>query len=103
MIRFIKSLQFIYKPFYWLKFSPYSEFLDKEINKLLDEEILFTNISEYRADLGHLKGLWIDGNCSFCEMNDYMPSRLTIQRAKKVFKKSIIEQSLQAAKKVKGL
>ena len=42
MLRFIKSLQFIYKPFCWLKFSPYSEPLDKEINKLLDEGILFT-------------------------------------------------------------
>lgn len=103
MNNFIKSLQFIYKPFYWLKCSPYSEPLDREINKLLDEGILFTNICDHTADLGHVKELWIrGGNYSFCEMNNYMPSRLTIQRAKKVLKKSLIEQSLQEAKKVKG-
>lgn len=102
MLRFIKSLQFIYKPSYWLKFSPYSEFLDKEINKLLDNGFLFTNIDECYATLGHLK-LWIWNRESFCTMDNHMPSRLTMQRAKKVFKKSLILQSLQAAKKVKEL
>ncbi len=101
MLRFIKSLQFIYKPSYWLKFSPYSKFLDKEINKLLDDGVLFTNIDEHYATLGHLK-LWIWDLESFCSMDNYMPSRLTIQRARRVFKKSLIEQSVQAAKKVKG-
>ena len=100
MLKFIKSLQFIYKPRYWLKFHAYSEPLDKEINKLLDDGVMFTNISEYTADLGHLKNLWISGAECFCRMNNYMPSRLTIQRAKKVFKKSLIEQSFQKAKRV---
>ena len=99
MIRFIKSLQFIYKPFYWIKFNSYSEPLDTEINRLLDDGVYFTNISQYTANLGHLQDLWIDGNASFCKMNNYQPSRLTVQRAKKVLKKSIIEQSFQKAKK----
>jgi len=103
MIKFIKSLQFIVRPSYWLKYASYSEPLDTQINKLLDEGILFTNIGEHTADLGHLKGLWIHGgNYSFCDMNNYMPSRLTIQRAKRVLQKSLIEQSFQKAKRVKG-
>jgi single-strand DNA-binding protein len=50
---------------------PYSKKLDKEINKLLDEGVKFTNIREYEGfvNLGHLKNIWIYnypyalGNC----------------------------------------
>jgi len=99
MLRFVKSLQFIFKPVYWLKLHSYSQPLDKEINKLLDDGVLFTNISKDEADLGHLHQLCIFGTDCFCEINNYMPSRLTVKRAKKVLKKSIIEQSLQEAKR----
>jgi len=100
MFRFIKSLQFILQPSDWVRGDEYSEPLDKEINRLLDDGVLFTNISDYLATLGHLKHLSIK-DYDFCKMHNYVPSRLTAKRAKDVLKKSLIEESLQAAKKVK--
>jgi len=100
MLRFIKSLQFIYKPKYWLRQYPYSPKLDKEINRLLDEGIKFTNIREYEGfvNLGHIEDIWIChypyalGNCyNITECNGVslqyiskkcMPSRLTCKRLK---------------------
>lgn len=79
---------------------PYSKKLDKEINRLLDEGVKFTNIREYEGfvDLGHLKDIWIYnypyalGNCyNITECNGVslqyigkkrMPSRRTCKRLK---------------------
>ncbi len=99
MIRFIRSLQFIFKPRYWLRQYPYSSKLDKEINKLLDKCVKFTNLREGFVDLGHIEYIWIYhypyafGNCyniTICNGvslqyigNKRMPSRLTCKRLKK--------------------
>lgn len=70
---------------------PYSKKLDKEINRLLDEDVKFTNIREYDGfvDLGHLKNIWIHnypyalGNCyDISKGKKYMPSRRTCERLK---------------------
>ncbi len=88
MIRFIKSLQFIFKPKYWLTQYPYCARLDKEINRLLDEGVKFTNIGWYTADLGHLEDIWISGYPfsygKLWEQYYYQPSRLTMKRMQKV-------------------
>jgi hypothetical protein len=93
MLRFIKSLQFLYKPKYWLKQHPYCPRLDRKINKLLDDGVLFVNIGWYAADLGDLKDIWISGYPfsfgNLWEVYDYQPSRTTIKRMRKVLLKQI--------------
>ena len=88
MIRFIRSLQFIFKPKYWSKLYPYCSMYDKTINELLDAKVKFTNIDCYTADLGHLKNIWIGYPASAYGSqpwkNEYQPSRLTIKRMKRV-------------------
>jgi hypothetical protein len=75
---------------------PYSRKLDKEINRLLDEGVKFTNIREYYGfvDLGHLKNIWIYnypyalGNCyDITKGKKCMPSRRTCKRLKKELSK----------------
>ncbi len=70
---------------------PYSKKLEKEINRLLDKGVKFTNIREYDGfvDLGHLKNIWIYnypyalGNCyDISKGKKCMPSRLTCKRLK---------------------
>ena len=91
MLKFIKSLQFIYKPSFWLRQYPYCPRLDKKINNLLDEGVKFTNIDWYTVDLGDLKDIWISGYpFSFGKLwrlYDYQPSRLTIKRMRQVLLK----------------
>jgi hypothetical protein len=94
MLRFIKSLQFVFKPTYWLKQSPYCRILDKNINNLLDRGVKFTNIRQYTADLGDLKEIWICRGDPFSygqlwPQCNYQPSRLTIQRMKRAMLKQI--------------
>jgi hypothetical protein len=92
MLRFIKSLQFVCN-FEALvpRNYPYSKKLDKEINRLLDGGVKFTNIREYDGfvDLGHLKDIWIYnypyaiGNCyDITTGKKCMPSRRTCKRLK---------------------
>ena len=94
MLKFIKSLQFIYKPKYWLQQHPYCPALDNKINTLLDRGVKFTNIGRYTADLGDLKAIWISGYpFSFgklWEQYPYQPSRLTIKRMHQVLGKSLL-------------
>lgn len=110
MIKFLLSLQFIFRPLYWARNRPYSKEWDKVLNKLLDE-YKFTDIEEHTATLGPTT-LWI-GNVPYACMHTYLifmkntdsryypkysnvtPSRLTILRCLKKLKedsKSIEEQ-----------
>ena len=93
MNKFIKSLQFIYKPRYWIKLYPYCPILDKKINNLLNQGIKFTNIHEHTADLGDLKNVWIAsypyGFGRIYLKYKYQPSRLTIKRMQKVLAESL--------------
>lgn len=93
MIRFIKSLQFVFKPRYWQKKYQYCPILDKKINQLLDQGVKFTNIGGATADLGDLKKVWI-ANYPFSYGHlylqyDYQPSRLTIKRMKLAVSESL--------------
>jgi len=94
MIRFIKSLQFIFKPRYWSKLYPYCPLYDKKINELLDAGVKFTNIDCYTADLGSLKTIWIGSPASVYGAqplrNEYQPSRLTMKRMKRVLAESLL-------------
>lgn len=93
MLRFIKSLQFVFKPTYWLKQHSYCPRLDKRINDLLDQGIKFTNIGWYTADLGDLKDIWISGYPfsygKIWRKYPYQPSRLTIKRMQQVLIESL--------------
>ena len=91
MYKSILKLQFIFNFNFWYVEHTYSKPLDKAINQLLDQGIRFTNISECYADLGHIR-VWIANYpYAFCRLRDYMPSRLTCQRAGKVFQESMLE------------
>lgn len=93
MIRFIKSLQFIFKPKYWCMNHPYCPMLDKKINNFLDKGVKFENITGSTADLGDLKDIWIWGYPyafgKIWNKYHYQPSRLTIKRMRKVLLKQI--------------
>ena len=93
MISFIKSLQFIYKPRYWVMNHPYCPILDKKINVLLDQGVKFTNITGYAADLGDLKEIWLWGYPyafgKIWNKYHYRPSRLTIKRMRQVLLQQI--------------
>lgn len=94
IISFFVSLFFILLTYYATKTIrnyPTCKKLDKEINRLLDEGVKFTNIREYDGfvDLAHLKNIWIYnypyalGNCyDITKGKKYMPSRLTCKRLK---------------------
>lgn len=93
MIKFIKSLQFIFQPKYWLKQYPYCPRLDIKINNYLDQGVKFANIGWYTTDLGDLKGIWIAGYPfaygKLWQVYDYQPSRMTIKRMRQVMLKQI--------------
>jgi hypothetical protein len=101
MISFVIISFFVILFFIWMTYSatvtikeenyPYSKRLDKEINRLLDKGVKFTNIREYEGfvDLGHLKNIWIYnypyalGNCyDISKDKKCMPSRRTCERLK---------------------
>ena len=88
MITFLKELQFLFMPHYWLMNNPYNKQVDEFINHLLDN-YEFTNITSHTATLGNIE-LWT-ANHPYSSMNlhghgstldNYRPSRLTIKKAK---------------------
>lgn len=92
MIKFIKNLQFIFMPHYWLMNESYSAAVDKKLNELLDKHY-FTDFTNYTACLGDYQ-IWISNHpyASFHFYNpriELRPSRLTILKASKHLKKSI--------------
>lgn len=103
MIRFIKSLQFIFQPDFWHRNFPTGKNYDIAINRLLDKGIKFTNILGDYADLGWLEGIHIAsypyGFCSYSSKDikrnipetTYMPTRLTCKRVKKVLEQQGVE------------
>lgn len=87
MKNWILSLQFIFKPAYWIMNYPYSKYHDEALNYLLDRYD-FTEINNYTALLGEHE-IWIENHPyasmvieNFpCFENRSRPSRLTIHRA----------------------
>lgn len=86
MKKFIRSLQFIFNPCYWIMLDRYNKELDILMNVLLDEYD-FIDIGEYRARLGEYE-IWIGNipySCMYIVNEDKKiegarPSRLTIQK-----------------------
>lgn len=82
MKNFIKNLQFLFRPSFWLMNHSYSELHDKKLNALMDK-YPFTSINCYTACLGNVEvwianypyGVGIYGMCRYSR-----PSRLTIVR-----------------------
>lgn len=85
-MKFIKSLQFIFKPSYWVLNHDYNAMWDITLNHLLDK-YNFTMIDEFTAKLGDTI-IWVR-NQPYATMRPYSsnwiipirPSRLTIKRA----------------------
>lgn len=83
---FFKSLQFIFRPKFWLMNDPYDKDWDNEFNRLLDE-YTFSNIGDHTSKLGDTE-IWVANYPLHQFRKCYImkrPSRLTILRAKKQF------------------
>lgn len=94
MITFLKELQFLFMPHYWVLNHPYNKQVDEFIKYLLDN-YEFTNIGDHTATLGNVT-IWIS-NHPYASMTlygyryaleKYRPSRLTIKRAKQKLEKA---------------
>jgi hypothetical protein len=92
----LRNLQFLFKPDYWFMNKKYNEEVDKIINDLLDKYELTISTKSYENSyvcmLGNAK-IWV-GNIPYAfgtlyntELDDYRPSRLTIQRLLKRYNK----------------
>jgi hypothetical protein len=94
----LRNLQFLFKPQYWLMNHEYNKEVDKIINDLLDRhELKFKQIpyALYTTKLICMLGdaeIWV-GNIPYgfgtlygTELENYRPSRLTIQRLLKRYK-----------------
>jgi hypothetical protein len=89
----LRNLQFIFKPQYWLMNHPYNQEVDKIVNELLDKyELTDLCSKECTAKLGKAS-IWVgnrpyaSGNLYKTELENFRPSRLTIQRLLKRFYK----------------
>ncbi len=85
MLRWFRSLQFIFKPKYWWRMHEYSEHLDRSIRwAIKNNYVLGDSYSPYTVDVrlpsGRIISLWIEnypyGSCSY---EGYGTSRLTQQ------------------------
>ena len=93
---FFKSLQFIFRPKFWLMNGPYDKDWDNEFNVLLDEHT-FSNIDEYTTKLGDTT-IWIANYPFACFRKRYVnkrPSRLTILRAKKLLDRDKLRAQIE--------
>ena len=97
ILKFIKNIQFVFRPTYWLMNYSYSKEWDKELNTLMDEHF-FTDFQNCTAKLGDTK-IWVENHpyASFTKFTlengyHYRPSRLTLLRAKRHLKFSIQNQ-----------
>jgi hypothetical protein len=92
MMNFIRNLQFIFKPHYWMMNNPYNEEWDKKLNQLMDKYPV--EFGPRNSIDGAIHTVSFDGNLvwvenypysfatphSYARDIDVRPSRLTIQR-----------------------
>ena len=104
----LRNLQFLFKPRYWLMNDPYSEEVDKIVNELLDKyELTDLCSQECTAKLGKAT-IWVgnrpyaSGSLYGTELQNFRPSRLTIQRLLKRFYKLNYEVRKEAVDKVRS-
>lgn len=93
MMNFLKSLQFIFRPSFWLMNEPYSPAHDALLNKLMDEHD-FSDVGSHEAKLGSVY-VWISNypyGVGLYDMSHHSrPSRLTILRMWKKLAKDIVK------------
>ena len=83
----LRNLQFLFKPSYWTMNYRYNEDVDKIVNELLYRYEL-TDLSGYTCKLGKAT-IWVanehyaSGRLYGTELENFRPSRLTIQRLSK--------------------
>lgn len=95
MKNFILSLQFIFKPSYWIMNRDYSKVMDEFMNDLFDN-YTFTDFNSYTARLSGIE-IWITNRPYACMFPYSMmhtelscrPSRLTIQKGIRKYKKEL--------------
>jgi hypothetical protein len=89
MIDRIKSLQFIFKPNYWIMNEPFNKDWDDKLNLLMDKfEPVFGNVNELDGEIHTISfggiNVWVSNYPYAYATPDYYsnirPSRLTIQR-----------------------
>jgi|VirMetMinimDraft_7_1064189.scaffolds.fasta_scaffold133341_1 hypothetical protein len=105
IINWFLSLQFIFKPSYWLMNNPYSKELDDIILELLDKYD-FKDIDSFKATakLGNAI-IWIENRPYSCitlyetPLEHYRPSRLTILKALKKLDKLEKEEIVKEKEK----
>ena len=100
-MKFIKSLQFIFKPSFWFMNDEYSKQVDSTVNKIIDEDLIVL-FDAYYADTGKGIKVWIKNYpYAYATLHTYIsgqwsstkidgrPSRLTILRFRKYVDKKI--------------
>lgn len=106
MKKFLLSLQFIFKPNYWVMNREYNESIDIMMNALMDL-YEFTNITEYTAYLGSTE-IWVTNQPYACMvprslLQSGRASRLTIQRGIKKLKATKIKLVLEKIQELKQI
>lgn len=79
-MRFLKNLQFIFKPAYWCPYGEYSKGWDIKLNQLLDM-YKFENINSVSARIGGYEIRHYMGPSMSFEYNGFRPSRITLLKA----------------------
>ena len=91
----------LWRPEYWVMNYRFDKHWDEKLNELLDHH-KFENIDNYTATIGGVE-VWIAnqpfasfrirvGGKVFKETMDHRPSRITIERARNLLSKNLIEQ-----------
>lgn len=107
MIKFIKNLQFLFKPKFWILNNKYSEEWDVELNQsMLNND--FEKIDEYYTKLGDGENIWIKNHPygSFIKGDPVLgerPSRLTLLKAQKKYRFDILSPQQKRAIKLKQI
>jgi len=86
MLKFLKSLQFIFRPSFWVISLAYNKGWDKRLNKLLDDKCdvkMNNRTAILRSESDEIE-IWVS-NYPYAfgywyQQNNLRPSRLTIER-----------------------
>lgn len=100
LTRFFKSLQFIFRPKFWLMNHPYNKHWDEQLNKLLDR-VDVKPVDDFTHTIGGV-GVWTS-NYPYAyghlyrgsRANYYRPSRLTILRLRDAVEKCKREELIK--------
>lgn len=104
----LRNLQFIFKPMYWSMNYPYNAEVDKIVGELLDKyELTDLDSQECTCKLGKAT-IWVENRpyasarLYGTKLENFRPSRLTIQRLLKRFYKLKYQVSKEIVNKVRS-